>query len=121
MGDSRPSRQPAASPAHIGKVAAEAADYALSWRQSERGGRGRGIRCEQKSCKPERNCGFMHGRLFSVRRMMCVNAVLAQANASMSRAPPSWVGVGTWRLSGAFCGPSGYDWTKEGPERHGPH
>ena len=63
----------------------------------------------------------MHGRLFSVRRMMCVNAVLAQANASMSRAPPSWVGVGTWRLSGAFCGPSGYDWTKEGPERHGPH
>jgi hypothetical protein len=57
---SPPTIKPATSPAHIGKVAVEAGDHALGGCRSERGGRGRGARREQKSCKPERNDGFLH-------------------------------------------------------------
>ena len=67
---SAPTIYPAASPAHIGKVAVEAADHALGGRHRESGGRGRGTRCEQKSGKPERNYGFLHHSSLPIRDAM---------------------------------------------------
>jgi hypothetical protein len=66
---SSPTINPATSPAHIGKVAVEASDHALSGRHSDRGGRGRKARREQKSCEPEGNDGFLHDSSLPLRAM----------------------------------------------------
>jgi hypothetical protein len=66
---SPPTINPAASPAHIRKIAVEAGDHAFGRWRSNRGGRGRGARREQKPCKPERNDGFLHDSSLPLRAM----------------------------------------------------